>query len=71
MSDPIHPRDLKIKIFADGADLDGIREMGLQFAFPTRSVEFVGGKFPELTVAGVPKDKPAANHETQNAMTNG
>ena len=51
--------------------LDGIREMGLQFAFPTRSVEFVGGKFPELTVAGVPKDKPAANHETQNAMTNG
>ena len=27
MSDPIHPRDLKIKIFADGADLDGIREM--------------------------------------------
>lgn len=50
--------------------LDGIREMGLQFAFPTRSVEFVGGKFPELTVAGVPKDKPAANHEPQNAMPN-
>ena len=50
--------------------LDGIGEMGVQFAFPTRSVEFIGGQFPELTVAGVPKDKPAANHETQGAMTN-
>jgi len=27
MSAPIHPQDLKIKIFADGADLNGIREM--------------------------------------------
>lgn len=49
--------------------LEGIREMGVQFAFPTRSVEFIGGQFPEVTVAGVPKDKPAANHETQNAST--
>ncbi len=27
MTDPRHPKDMKIKIFADGADLDGIREM--------------------------------------------
>jgi len=51
--------------------LDGIRDMGLQFAFPTRSVEFVGGSFPELTVAGVPKEKPAANEEARDAQPNG
>lgn len=50
--------------------LDGIREMGVQFAFPTRSVEFIGGSFPELTVAGVPKEKPAANQESQRSLTN-
>ena len=27
MTDPRHPKDMKIKVFADGADLDGIREM--------------------------------------------
>ncbi len=27
MTDPRHPKDMNIKIFADGADLDGIREM--------------------------------------------
>ncbi|GAB6387043.1 mechanosensitive ion channel family protein [Stutzerimonas marianensis] len=43
--------------------LDGIREMGVQFAFPTRSVEFIGGSFPELSVAGVPKETPAANQQ--------
>lgn len=43
--------------------LDGIRAMGVQFAFPTRSIEFIGGKFPELSVAGVPQDKPAAHQE--------
>ncbi|MEH6566640.1 MAG: mechanosensitive ion channel family protein [Halopseudomonas sp.] len=41
--------------------LDGIREMGVQFAFPTRSVEFIGGSFPEVSVAGVPQEKTAAN----------
>ncbi|BAP80136.1 small-conductance mechanosensitive channel [Pseudomonas sp. MT-1] len=51
--------------------LDGIREMGLQFAFPTRSVEFIGGSFPEVKVAGVPKEKPAANEESQRSLTNG
>ncbi|EQM72305.1 mechanosensitive ion channel family protein [Stutzerimonas stutzeri] len=51
--------------------LDGIREMGVQFAFPTRSVEFIGGSFPELSVAGVPKDKPAANQQAQSALPNG
>ena len=51
--------------------LDGIREMGLQFAFPTRSVEFIGGSFPEVKVAGVPKEKPAANEDSQRSLTNG
>ncbi len=41
--------------------LDGLREMGVSFAFPTRSVEFVGGRLPELSVAGVAEAKPAAN----------
>ena len=27
MTDPRHPKDMKIKVFADGADLDGIRDM--------------------------------------------
>lgn len=43
--------------------LDGVRDMGVQFAFPTRSVEFIGGSFPEISVAGVPKEQPAANEE--------
>ncbi len=48
--------------------LDGIREMGVQFAFPTRSVEFIGGSFPQLSVAGVPQDKAAANQEPREAQ---
>lgn len=43
--------------------VDGIRKMGLQFAFPTRSVEFIGGGFPELSVAGLPNQQQAANLE--------
>ncbi|MBT3307308.1 MAG: transaldolase, partial [Alphaproteobacteria bacterium] len=27
MTNPRHPKDMAIKIFADGADLGGIREM--------------------------------------------
>ncbi|MCF7202829.1 mechanosensitive ion channel family protein [Pseudomonas oligotrophica] len=41
--------------------LDGLRELGVSFAFPTRSVEFIGGQLPELSVAGMPQAKPAAN----------
>ncbi len=43
--------------------LDGMRSMDVQFAFPTRSIEFVGGTFPEVSVAGTAQDKPAANQE--------
>lgn len=39
--------------------LDGIRDMGVQFAFPTRSVEFIGGRLPEVTVAGLPREESA------------
>jgi small-conductance mechanosensitive channel len=51
--------------------LDGIREMGVQFAFPTRSVEFIGGSFPELTVAGVAKETHAANEQARSALPSG
>lgn len=50
--------------------LDGIREMGVQFAFPVRKVEFMGGSLPEVNVAGIPKEKPAANQEAQRAQPN-
>ena len=36
--------------------LEGLREMDVQFAFPTRSVEFIGGRLPEVSVAGVPQE---------------
>ncbi|PKL99353.1 MAG: mechanosensitive ion channel protein MscS, partial [Gammaproteobacteria bacterium HGW-Gammaproteobacteria-9] len=47
--------------------LEGMREMGVQFAFPTRSVEFIGGSLPEISVAGVPQEKPAANQNGVDA----
>lgn len=45
--------------------LQGVRDLGVDFAFPTRSIEFVGGSLPEMTVAGVPKPKTAANGGSQ------
>lgn len=41
--------------------LQGMRDLGVQFAFPTRSIEFVGGSLPTVSVAGLPQDKPAAS----------
>lgn len=41
--------------------LQGVRDLGVQFAFPTRSIEFVGGSLPEVSVAGVPRSRDAAN----------
>lgn len=49
--------------------LQGIRDMGVQFAFPTRSIEFIGGQLPEINVAGVPQQKPAANQNAADADT--
>ncbi|EXF45820.1 mechanosensitive ion channel MscS [Pseudomonas sp. BAY1663] len=43
--------------------LDGIRGMGVQFAFPTRSVEFIGGRLPEVTVAGLPREESAPTQD--------
>lgn len=43
--------------------LERMAAMDVAFAFPTQSVEFVGGKLPELKVAGVPSNQPAANGE--------
>ncbi|MES2819542.1 MAG: mechanosensitive ion channel family protein, partial [Pseudomonadota bacterium] len=42
--------------------LERFAEMQVQFAFPTQSLEFIGGTLPELKVAGQPK-MPAANSE--------
>ncbi|MGE4303426.1 MAG: mechanosensitive ion channel family protein [Novosphingobium sp.] len=44
--------------------LDGIRGMGVQFAFPTRSVEFIGGRLPQVTVAGLPREESAPAQDT-------
>lgn len=41
--------------------LQGCRDLEVGFAFPTRSVEFIGGSLPEISVAGAPQGKPAAN----------
>ncbi len=49
--------------------LQGIRDMDVQFAFPTRSIEFIGGRLPEINVAGVPQEKPAANQNADVADT--
>lgn len=35
--------------------LQGVRDLDVQFAFPTRSIEFVGGSLPEVRVAGAPR----------------
>jgi len=39
--------------------LQGLRDLNVQFAFPTRSVEFVGGSLPEISVAGLPQGRAA------------
>lgn len=49
--------------------LQGIRDMDVQFAFPTRSIEFIGGQLPEINVAGVPQQKPAANQNAADTDT--
>lgn len=42
--------------------LQDLRDLGVQFAFPTRSVEFVGGSLPQISVAGLPQGRSAANN---------
>lgn len=44
--------------------LQGMRELDVQFAFPTQSVEFIGGKFPQINVAGLPGQNAAAPDDT-------
>ncbi|HSX89543.1 MAG TPA: mechanosensitive ion channel family protein [Pseudomonas sp.] len=48
--------------------LQGLRDLNVQFAFPTRSVEFIGGAFPELQVAGIPQTT-SSNAERRAAST--
>lgn len=45
--------------------LQGMRELDVQFAFPTQSVEFIGGKFPQISVAGLPSPAAAERGDTQ------
>ena len=49
--------------------LDGIRDMDVQFAFPIRRVEFMGGSFPQLSVAGAPQEQDAANQDARSARS--
>jgi len=39
--------------------IDGLKEMGVRFAFPVRKVEFVGGRFPEVKVNGLAREASA------------
>ena len=32
--------------------IDGLKELGVRFAFPTRHLEFIGGRFPEVKLGG-------------------
>jgi small-conductance mechanosensitive channel len=44
--------------------LQGMRELNVQFAFPTQSVEFIGGKFPQISVAGLPRQNATGRDDT-------
>ena len=41
--------------------METLRNMEVEFAFPIRRVEFIGGDLPEVTVAGIPEQAAAAN----------
>ncbi|GGK06787.1 mechanosensitive ion channel family protein [Pseudomonas matsuisoli] len=43
--------------------LDGLRKLNVHIARPARSLEFIGGRFPEISVAGLPQSDEAANSE--------
>ncbi|MBK3867123.1 mechanosensitive ion channel [Pseudomonas stutzeri] len=49
--------------------LAGIREMDVQFAFPTRSIEFIGGRLPEVTVAGMPQQRASTSSQAADEST--
>lgn len=40
--------------------LQGLRELGVKLAFPTRSVEFIGGWLPDVSLANRSNDPPPA-----------
>lgn len=46
--------------------LQGLRDLKVQFAFPTRSLEFIGGSLPEVHMAGIPGERPPANGNGNN-----
>jgi small-conductance mechanosensitive channel len=43
--------------------LDGLRKMNVNIARPARSLEFIGGRFPEINVVGLSQPEEAANAE--------
>jgi small-conductance mechanosensitive channel len=49
--------------------LQGMRELDVQFAFPTQSVEFIGGKFPQISVAGLPRQTATERGDTRHEAT--
>lgn len=47
--------------------LQRMADMEVDFAFPTQSIEFLGGRFPEVTVAGVASAQPANDNSPRLA----
>ena len=39
--------------------LEGVHELEVDFAFPIRQVEFIGGTLPEMLVARAPEEQAA------------
>jgi small-conductance mechanosensitive channel len=48
--------------------IDGLKEMGVRFAFPIRRVEFSGGRLPEVRVGGLPMEALPANQPEGDAQ---
>ncbi|HDZ55909.1 MAG TPA: mechanosensitive ion channel family protein [Pseudomonas xinjiangensis] len=49
--------------------LQGVKDLDVQFAFPTRSIEFIGGSPPEFSMKGMPQPGTAANRDASSSGT--
>ncbi len=47
--------------------IDGLKELEVDFAHPTRRIEFIGGSFPELSVAGLAAGQADASPAREQA----
>ncbi|WP_339413772.1 mechanosensitive ion channel family protein [Pseudomonas sp. EA_35y_Pfl2_R5] len=46
--------------------LQGLRDLEVQFAFPTYSLEFIGGNLPDIRIAEPPREQPQSNGNAQS-----